>query len=77
MKPQRVDNYDGGDIQLNENLVMSPTDFPELKNYVGQTLITTDGTTLLGADDKAGIAEIMTAMEYLIKTLLLSMVKSV
>lgn len=67
VKPQRVDNYDGGDIQLNENLVMSPTDFPELKNYVGQTLITTDGTTLLGADDKAGIAEIMTAMEYLNK----------
>lgn len=67
VKPQRVDNYDGGDIQINENLVMSPTDFPELKNYVGQTLITTDGTTLLGADDKAGIAEIMTAMEYLIK----------
>ncbi|MCT1539537.1 MULTISPECIES: peptidase T [Lysinibacillus] len=67
VKPQRVDNYDGGDIQLNENLVMSPTDFPELKNYLGQTLITTDGTTLLGADDKAGIAEIMTAMEYLIK----------
>lgn len=67
VKPQCVDNYDGGDIQLNENLVMSPTDFPELKNYVGQTLITTDGTTLLGADDKAGIAEIMTAMEYLIK----------
>lgn len=67
VKPQRVDNYDGGDIQLNENLIMSPTDFPELKNYVGQTLITTDGTTLLGADDKAGIAEIMTAMEYLIK----------
>lgn len=67
VNPQRVDHYDGGDIQLNENLVMSPTDFPELKNYVGQTLITTDGTTLLGADDKAGIAEIMTAMEYLIK----------
>ncbi|KOY84110.1 peptidase T [Lysinibacillus macroides] len=67
VNPQRVDNYDGGDIQLNENLVMSPVDFPELKNYVGQTLITTDGTTLLGADDKAGIAEIMTAMEYLIQ----------
>ncbi|WP_155592533.1 peptidase T [Lysinibacillus cavernae] len=67
VNPQRVDHYDGGDIQLNENLVMSPTDFPELKNYVGQTLITTDGTTLLGADDKAGIAEIITAMEYLIK----------
>ena len=67
VKPQRLDNYDGGDIQLNKNLVMSPVDFPELKNYVGQTLITTDGTTLLGADDKAGIAEIMTAMEYLIQ----------
>ncbi|MGY3190559.1 peptidase T [Lysinibacillus sp. TE18511] len=66
VNPQRIDNYDGGDIQLNENLVMSPADFPELKNYVGQTLITTDGTTLLGADDKAGIAEIMTAMEYLV-----------
>ncbi|MGE7132411.1 peptidase T [Lysinibacillus xylanilyticus] len=68
VNPQRIDNYDGGAIQLNENLVMSPTDFPELKNYVGQTLITTDGTTLLGADDKAGIAEIMTAMEYLVNT---------
>ncbi|MGE7091144.1 peptidase T [Lysinibacillus sp. NPDC048646] len=66
VSPQRIDNYDGGDIRLNENLVMSPEDFPELKNYVGQTLITTDGTTLLGADDKAGIAEIMTAMEYLV-----------
>ncbi|CAM5216307.1 Peptidase T [Lysinibacillus sphaericus] len=60
VNPQRIDHYDGGDIQLNENLIMSPTEFPELKNYVGQTLITTDGTTLLGADDKAGIAEIMT-----------------
>lgn len=68
VNPQRIDKYDGGNIQLNENLVMSPTDFPELKNYVGQTLITTDGTTLLGADDKAGIAEIMTAMEYLKNT---------
>ncbi len=67
VNPQRLDNYDGGDIQLNENLVMSPTDFPELQNYIGQTLITTDGTTLLGADDKAGIAEIITAMEYLIQ----------
>ncbi len=66
VNPQRIDNYDGGDIQLNEHLSMSPTDFPELKNYVGQTLITTDGTTLLGADDKAGIAEIITAMEYLV-----------
>lgn len=67
VNPQRIDDYDGGEIQLNPNLVMSPTDFPELKSYIGQTLITTDGTTLLGADDKAGIAEIMTAMEFLVK----------
>ncbi|QOV10219.1 peptidase T [Viridibacillus arvi] len=66
VKPQRHDNYDGGDIQLNENTILSPKNSPELANYVGQTLITTDGNTLLGADDKAGIAEIMTAMEYLI-----------
>ncbi|MER1998391.1 MAG: peptidase T [Lysinibacillus sp.] len=66
VNPQRIDTYDGNDIQLNENLTMSVDYFPNLKNYVGQTLITTDGTTLLGADDKAGIAEIMTAMEYLI-----------
>ncbi len=68
VKPQVVENYDGGDIVLNEelNIVLSPEQFPSLKNYVGDTLITTDGTTLLGADDKAGIAEIMTAMEYLI-----------
>ncbi|MDN4495570.1 peptidase T [Ureibacillus aquaedulcis] len=67
VNPQRIDNYDGGDIQLNNELIMSPSYFPNLKNYVGQTLITTDGTTLLGADDKAGIAEIMTAMEYLVQ----------
>lgn len=67
VNPQRIDNYDGGDIQLKNGLVMSPNYFPNLKNYVGQTLITTDGTTLLGADDKAGIAEIMTAMEFLIQ----------
>lgn len=67
VKPQRIDNYDGTPIQLNDNLVMSPEYFPNLKNYVGQTLITTDGTTLLGADDKAGIAEIITAMEYLVQ----------
>ncbi len=67
VNPQRIDNYDGGDIQLKNGLVMSPSYFPNLKNYVGQTLITTDGTTLLGADDKAGIAEIVTAMEYLIQ----------
>lgn len=67
VNPQRIDNYDGKDIQLNEELTMSVEYFPNLKNYVGQTLITTDGTTLLGADDKAGIAEIMTAMEYLVQ----------
>jgi tripeptide aminopeptidase len=69
IKPNIVKNYDGKDILLNKekNLVLSPKDFPELKNYVGQDLITTDGTTLLGADDKAGIAEIMTAVEYFIK----------
>lgn len=69
VNPQIVENYDGGDIVLNEslNIVLSPKDFPELANYKGHTLITTDGTTLLGADDKAGIAEIMTAMAYLIQ----------
>ncbi|BAQ09642.1 peptidase t [Bacillus sp. OxB-1] len=67
VNPQRVDHYDGTDIRLNENTVMKVSDFPELTNYVGHTLITTDGTTLLGADNKAGIAEIMTAMEYLIQ----------
>ncbi|MFH1445894.1 MAG: peptidase T [Chloroflexota bacterium] len=68
VKPQFVENYDGGDILLNKdkNIILSPKQFPDLNKYVGETLITTDGTTLLGADDKAGIAEIMTAMEYLI-----------
>jgi len=68
VKPQFVENYDGGDIVLNkeQNIVMKVADFPDLKMYKGQTLITTDGTTLLGADDKAGVAEIMTAVEYLI-----------
>lgn len=66
VNPQRIDNYDGEAITLLNGLVMSPDYFPNLKNYVGQTLITTDGNTLLGADDKAGIAEIMTAMEFLV-----------
>jgi tripeptide aminopeptidase len=66
VNPQRIDCYEGGDIQLNESTVMSPTVFPELNNYIGHTLLTTDGNTLLGADNKAGIAEIMTAMEFLI-----------
>ena len=63
--------YDGGDIVLNseKNIVLSPCDFPELRHYVGETLITTDGNTLLGADDKAGVAEIMTAVEYLAQNL--------
>ncbi len=67
--PAIVENYDGGDIVLNEemNVVLSPADFPDLKDYVGENLITTDGTTLLGADNKAGIAEIITAMELLIQ----------
>ncbi|WP_074600816.1 peptidase T [Sediminibacillus halophilus] len=68
VNPQLVENYDGGDIVLNENrnVVLSPSDFPSLDNYHGHTLITTDGTTLLGADNKAGVAEIMTAMAHLI-----------
>lgn len=68
VQPQVVDNYDGGELTLNPllNIVLSPTSFPELSQYKGHTLITTDGTTLLGADNKAGIAEIMTAMAYLI-----------
>ncbi|OPJ56473.1 peptidase T [Alkalithermobacter paradoxus] len=68
VKPQIVKNYDGKDIILNKekNIVLSAKDSPELLNYIGKDLITTDGTTLLGADDKAGIAEIITAMEYLI-----------
>lgn len=64
--PNIVEQYDGGNIPLN-NISISPEEFPVLKNYVGDTLITSDGTTLLGADDKAGIAEILTAMEYLKK----------
>ena len=69
VKPQIVENYDGKDIVLNEamQIVLSPKDFPELESYEGQTLITTDGTTLLGADDKAGMTEIITAMAYLIQ----------
>ncbi|WP_310558836.1 peptidase T [Flavobacterium sp.] len=69
VKPQIVVNYDGGDIVLNaeQNIILSPKYFKDLLQYKGQTLITTDGTTLLGADDKAGITEIITAMEFLIK----------
>lgn len=69
VNPRLIHNYDGKDIVLNEenNIVLSPDYFDDLLLYKGQTLIVTDGTTLLGADDKAGITEIMTAMEYLIQ----------
>ncbi|MEZ4792502.1 MAG: peptidase T [Gelidibacter sp.] len=69
VKPQIIEKYDGKDIMLNidEDIVLSPDLFDDLLLYKGQTLITTDGTTLLGADDKAGITEIVTAMEYLIQ----------
>ncbi|GAB7256441.1 peptidase T [Polaribacter sp. OB-PA-B3] len=69
VKPQIVENYQGNDILLNEEkkIVLSPDYFEDLLQYKGQTIITTDGTTLLGADDKAGVTEIVTAMEYLIK----------
>ena len=67
VNPRIVENYDGGDIVLNSEagIVLSPKEFPELLHYVGQALIVTDGTTLLGADDKAGIAEIISAVAYL------------
>jgi len=69
VKPQIIESYDGKDIILNEaeNIVLSPDYFDDLLQYKGQTIITTDGTTLLGADDKAGITEIVSAMEYLVQ----------
>lgn len=67
VQPQVIENYAGGDVILNDDYTMTEKDFPNLTKYKGQTLITTDGTTLLGADDKSGIAEIMTAMEYFIQ----------
>ncbi|TCO07633.1 peptidase T [Natronoflexus pectinivorans] len=69
VKPRITKNYDGGDIILDKknNIILKPDDFPELINYIGQDIITTSGNTLLGADDKAGIAEIVTAMEFLIQ----------
>ena len=68
INPQIIQNYDGKDIVLNKekNIILSVSEFPELAEYKGQTLITTDGNTLLGADDKAGVAEIMTAIQYLV-----------
>ena len=65
VRPRIIESYDGEDIVLNNALTMKVAEFPELKRFIGHTLIHTDGTTLLGADDKAGIAEIMTAAEYL------------
>ena len=69
VKPQIVENYDGGDIALKgvPGLFLKPSEFPEMLHYKGQTLITTDGTTLLGADDKAGVAEIMDAVQYIVE----------
>ena len=69
IKPQIIENYDGSDIPLKgvPGLSLKPSEFPELNLYKGQTLITTDGTTLLGADDKAGIAEIMNAVQYIVE----------
>jgi len=68
VKPRIVEKYDGNDIILNEaeKVVLSPKDFPELGNHVGEDIIVTDGTTLLGADDKAGVSEIMTLAQYLL-----------
>ncbi len=66
VKPRIIEDYKGDDIMLNANLTMKVSDFPELTKFIGHTIIHTDGTTLLGADDKAGVAEIMTAAEYLI-----------
>lgn len=68
IKPRIVKNYDGNDIQLNEKVVLSPKEFDNLKNHMNEDLIVTDGTTLLGADDKAGIAIIMNMVETLVNT---------
>ncbi|MBR6400581.1 MAG: peptidase T [Firmicutes bacterium] len=67
IRPNIINDYNGSDIVLKDGIVISPAEFPILKNYVGKTVITADGTTLLGGDDKAGMAEIFTAMDYLIK----------
>ena len=69
IKPQIIENYDGGDIALKgvEGLFLKPSEFPEMLAHKGKTLITTDGTTLLGADDKAGVAEIMDAVQYMVE----------
>lgn len=69
IKPQIIENYDGSDIALKgvPGLYLKPSEFPELLAYKGETIITTDGTTLLGADDKAGVAEIMNAVQYMVE----------
>ena len=69
VKPQIIDNYDGSDIALKgvPGLYLKPSEFPELLAHKGETIITTDGTTLLGADDKAGVAEIMNAVQYMVE----------
>ena len=69
IKPQIIKEYDGGEIELKgvPGLALKPSEFPEMLHYTGQTLITTDGTTLLGADDKAGVAEIMNAVQYIVE----------
>ena len=66
VRPQIIKNYDGKDIPLGSTRTLSPKEFPDLKKHIGKTIFTTDGTSLLGADDKAGVAEIMTAMEYML-----------
>ena len=67
VKPRIIENYDGKDIILNAelNTILSPAEFPDLSNHLGQSLVVTDGTTLLGADDKAGLAAIMSTMAFL------------
>ena len=69
VKPRLVENYDGGDIVLNheQGILLSPSDYPEISQHVGETLVVTDGTTLLGADDKAGVAAIMSAVATLVQ----------
>jgi len=69
IKPQIISEYDGGEIELKgvPGLALKPSEFPEMLHYIGQTLITTDGTTLLGADDKGGVAEIMDAVQYIME----------
>ena len=69
VRPQIIENYDGGDIALKgvPGLFLKPSEFPELLGHKGETIITTDGTTLLGADDKAGVAEIMNAVQYMVE----------